>query len=983
MTTRDYQKENQTPEARARRRRYNESEKGQAANRKGQKRYRKKYPERVAAQQAVRHSHGSATGHRCRECDKPATAKHHPDHGESPGRIEWLCHAHHVARHHDTNLTEKSVEIPPARFVALKSTTESRSKVSKDEATYISSPPKEYKRCRDCRYFDEPDACHIVIGSIAPDATCYLWTSRSGQKPKIHGKYYSVREGKVVAKSRRTEITDEIEKAGAALEEELSKQQVKPPAPPAAPRAPAPPKPPVAPKPPATPKTRTATPEGVLGHMGSVVSTIRHRGVSGVTARNVMPERIEAKPEPKPRPTPKPAPAWLRAPALLGPDPRPPPPPLVPAPPKRPVHQIEELKPVEDPKPARQRPMRRQRPTAMGVRPIEELKPLPPGKPLPRAPLRTPNPDPGPSGVTRRETAREIASRTGRSVADISHVPMKKAEDPHRAYRAHIRSLETGTSPKLRQFKHTPAIPPEPLAPTKTSLTTVAPTKTSLTTTADPVPWRAPKMEVGSRAEVPEGRTARVGPSQQVDPKLKDEPGPRFVYQREPSGEAPTYVPRPKKVEKAKESPRPPKEYREGGATRREDYADPQNYKYPIDTEQHVRAAVSYFSKPKNANVYSSSEQRSIWRRIVQAAKRYDIQLSPRAGPPSIDKGELVPMVGGVGGVVGNAGDEMSKSPGVTMHASVKNSGVGVDCPRGHKDLEPGEEVLRKKPGRKGEEAKVSKRMNKSYNQLTQGEATSGDLGNFKSDPLNVDGGSSGQEFDDESKSGMPSAQSEYSSEKWSDDDAEVEQQMSPHKKPLETSEGRKGTGEQSDLERTANQVLSHYGLKKSAMPSVHSDAAIRTHNAAVEAQRRLRYDQNGGRDLVKGMTAGKHAQTAETAATASANVWHQGQVLYTDMEDQYIAKAQNQRGEITPEPTLGVPHSPLTSAKVCMNDLCKSAMPAYLTTCPTCGVAEGVGGHLGSGHVVMEKAVAEAIRPSRRNDLYMPFGARIESETE
>jgi hypothetical protein len=82
----------------------------------------------------------------------------------------------------------------------------------------------------------------------------------------------------------------------------------------------------------------------------------------------------------------------------------------------------------------------------------------------------------------------------------------------------------------------------------------------------------------------------------------------------------------------------PPKEYREEGATSRSDYADPKQYKYPLHSESNVRAAVSYFSMPKNAGKYSSDEQRAIWGRIKSAAKRYGIELSDDAGPPSVEK---------------------------------------------------------------------------------------------------------------------------------------------------------------------------------------------------------------------------------------------------------------------------------------------------------------------------------------------------------
>jgi hypothetical protein len=82
----------------------------------------------------------------------------------------------------------------------------------------------------------------------------------------------------------------------------------------------------------------------------------------------------------------------------------------------------------------------------------------------------------------------------------------------------------------------------------------------------------------------------------------------------------------------------PPKKYREGGATKRSDYADPENYKYPIDTEAHVRAAISYFSKPANAGKYSESKQKAIWARIRRAAKKYKIEIGEKSGPPSVEK---------------------------------------------------------------------------------------------------------------------------------------------------------------------------------------------------------------------------------------------------------------------------------------------------------------------------------------------------------
>ena len=72
----------------------------------------------------------------------------------------------------------------------------------------------------------------------------------------------------------------------------------------------------------------------------------------------------------------------------------------------------------------------------------------------------------------------------------------------------------------------------------------------------------------------------------------------------------------------------PPKEYREEGAADRGDYADPKRYKYPLHTEKNVRAAISYFAQPDNHGMYSPEERKSIARKIFNAARKYNIEVS-------------------------------------------------------------------------------------------------------------------------------------------------------------------------------------------------------------------------------------------------------------------------------------------------------------------------------------------------------------------
>ena len=57
-------------------------------------------------------------------------------------------------------------------------------------------------------------------------------------------------------------------------------------------------------------------------------------------------------------------------------------------------------------------------------------------------------------------------------------------------------------------------------------------------------------------------------------------------------------------------------------------FADPVNNKYPIDTEEHVRAAWSYINHKDNAAKYEKDEVELIKKRIKKAAEKFDIEIS-------------------------------------------------------------------------------------------------------------------------------------------------------------------------------------------------------------------------------------------------------------------------------------------------------------------------------------------------------------------
>ena len=48
-------------------------------------------------------------------------------------------------------------------------------------------------------------------------------------------------------------------------------------------------------------------------------------------------------------------------------------------------------------------------------------------------------------------------------------------------------------------------------------------------------------------------------------------------------------------------------------------FADPVNDKYPIDTEEHIRAAWSYIHMPRNYEKYTPEDVETIKKRIIKA----------------------------------------------------------------------------------------------------------------------------------------------------------------------------------------------------------------------------------------------------------------------------------------------------------------------------------------------------------------------------
>jgi hypothetical protein len=59
-------------------------------------------------------------------------------------------------------------------------------------------------------------------------------------------------------------------------------------------------------------------------------------------------------------------------------------------------------------------------------------------------------------------------------------------------------------------------------------------------------------------------------------------------------------------------------------------FADPTNNKYPIDTEEHVRAAWGYIHHKDNAAEYSAKDRETIENRIRKAGEKYGIDFEAK-----------------------------------------------------------------------------------------------------------------------------------------------------------------------------------------------------------------------------------------------------------------------------------------------------------------------------------------------------------------
>lgn len=72
-----------------------------------------------------------------------------------------------------------------------------------------------------------------------------------------------------------------------------------------------------------------------------------------------------------------------------------------------------------------------------------------------------------------------------------------------------------------------------------------------------------------------------------------------------------------------------------------EKYADPANWKYPVHTPFHARAARRYFNDPRNRAKYTPEEQAFIDKKINEALERFGVAVKVKGGRMEDEAGTI------------------------------------------------------------------------------------------------------------------------------------------------------------------------------------------------------------------------------------------------------------------------------------------------------------------------------------------------------
>src|SRR5437763_17075716 len=79
----------------------------------------------------------------------------------------------------------------------------------------------------------------------------------------------------------------------------------------------------------------------------------------------------------------------------------------------------------------------------------------------------------------------------------------------------------------------------------------------------------------------------------------------------------------------------------QGYAKDPEKYGDPANWKYPVHTPFHARAARRYFNEPRNRAKYTPEEQAYIDKKINEALERFGVAVKIKGGAIEDEAGTI------------------------------------------------------------------------------------------------------------------------------------------------------------------------------------------------------------------------------------------------------------------------------------------------------------------------------------------------------
>jgi hypothetical protein len=175
---------------------------------------------------------------------------------------------------------------------------------------------------------------------------------------------------------------------------------------------------------------------------------------------------------------------------------------------------------------------------------------------------------------------------------------------------------------------------------------------------------------------------------------------------------------------------------------------------------------------------------------------------------------------------------------------------------------------------------------------------------------------------------------------------------------------GQQSGGSGSGLDQTVNQVM---GGDASAGSGTIAKSHLGGMSPAIQQQNAAYRAANERRAFMQ--TSGDRSNV----------------VFYSNTEDLRISNLleKSEYGSVLAEPSLNF-QAPISQSCACVNDMCKSRYPSFLSVCPECGTDK----HAGrvqrlpeTGFATVQKSVLDSIRGPQTTERACPSGLRFTDE--